>query len=98
MEAHKILTDAAALVGGDRAKSHGDKIINHQKIAMLWNAFIKIRRDPVAPLQAEDVALLMGLLKIASTQAGAFNPDDLIDLAGYAGVAGGTESENRGDG
>ena len=48
-------------------------------------------------LEAEDVAIMMILLKIARIQTGTFKPDNYIDIAGYAAcaaeVAGGQVSE-----
>lgn len=88
MRAHEIVTAAAELVNGERRRTHGDKVLNHENIAALWNAYLTIRREPAAPLEAVDVALMMALLKIARTQHGDFNLDNFIDLAGYAGVAG----------
>ena len=88
MKAHEICTNAANLVGGDRQKTHGDMVKNHDNIARLWEAYLNIRPDWDAPLTALDVAHMMGLLKIARTQAGTFNLDDYIDMAGYASVAG----------
>lgn len=88
MKASDICAKAGSLVSGDREASHGPKLKNHENIAALWNAYLAIRRDPVAPLSALDAAQMMALLKIARTQLGATNPDDYVDLAGYAGVAG----------
>lgn len=86
MTASRICGKAASLVGGDRAKTHGDKTENHQNIADLWNAYLG--EALIARLTPTDVALMMALLKIARTKSGTFNPDDFIDMAGYAGVAG----------
>ena len=88
MKASDILTRAAALVGGDREKTHGSKLRNHWNIATMWNAYLAIRREPADPLTALDVANMMELLKIARGQLGAHNPDDYFDRAGYAGCAG----------
>jgi hypothetical protein len=86
MQAVEILTTAANLVGGDRAKTHGDRYINHGKIASLWNAYLS---NHAGPLDPTDVANMMILLKIARTQSGGtHNDDNYIDAAGYAGVAG----------
>lgn len=82
MKAPEILMKAVDLVGGDRAKQHGDKVENHHNIADLWGAYLG------RTLSAHDVALMMCLLKIARTKTGAYNDDDYVDLAGYAGVAG----------
>jgi hypothetical protein len=79
---------ASQLVNGDRAEQHGDKVQNHQNIATLWNAYLKIRRDPTAPLSAHDAAIFQALLKIARTQSGSHNLDDYVDAAGYLAIAG----------
>jgi hypothetical protein len=97
MRAVEILTTAAQLVGGDRAKTHGDKYVNHGMIARLWNAYLEnagvclVGDDMGASqrLDPTDVANMMILLKIARTQSGGtHNDDNYIDAAGYAGVAG----------
>ena len=89
--AKSLLTHAADLVSGSRAAQHGPKERNHQNIADHWNAYLGPRLD--RPLSALDVALMMAELKIArakgSIQMGLEpNPDNFVDLAGYAGVAG----------
>lgn len=104
MQAVEICTTAAGLVGGDRAKTHGDKKLNHDAIARLWNAYLVnanviIDGDGFGASQqltATDVALMMALLKIARTQSGGtHNDDNYVDLAGYAGVAGECASIER---
>jgi len=87
MNAADLLTAAAGLVSGDRADQHGDMLLNHQNIAALWNAWLCIRREPGAPLTAADVAMMMALMKVARTQSGDANDDDLTDAAGYLAVA-----------
>jgi len=82
MNAEEICKKAGELVGGDRAKTHGDKFENHLNIARLWSAYLGCAITP------EQVALMMGLLKIARTKTGTYNPDDFIDLVGYASIAG----------
>lgn len=86
--AGEISFRASQLINGDRAEQHGDKLQNHQNIATLQNAYLKIRRDPSAPLTAHDAAMFQALLKIARTQSGAHNLDDYIDAAGYIAIAG----------
>jgi hypothetical protein len=88
MKASEIAHKASELVGGERNETHGDMATNHSNIASMWNAYLKIRRNPGSPLDGEDVALMMALLKLARTQTGAFNADDHVDLCGYAAVAG----------
>jgi hypothetical protein len=85
--AKQVCETAAGLVGGDRAKSHGDKTENHRNIATLWNAYLGWRLGEGCLLKPEDVALMMLLLKVARTKTGTFNEDDFVDMAGYAGCA-----------
>lgn len=85
--AKHLLERAAALVGGDRQRQHGDKRQNHQNIAALWNAYLGWRLGEGCLLTPGDVARMMVLLKVARTKTGAFNPDDYLDMAGYAAVA-----------
>lgn len=79
--AHAIVDEACRLVGGDRARTHGDKTVNHQNIAALWSAYLDVN------ITCDQVATMMVLLKVARTKLGALNRDDFVDMAGYAGVA-----------
>jgi hypothetical protein len=90
MSAASICRTAADLVSGDRAHMHGDILQNMRAIADLWNAIltIKYRAQETPHLNALDVACMLEALKIARRYTGALNPDDFIDAAGYAGIAG----------
>lgn len=88
LKATDILQKAADLVGGDRAESYGPMEENFDRISVLWNAWLQIRRDPAAPLAPEDIGYMMMLMKLARTQSGPYSPDTAIDMAGYAGCAG----------
>lgn len=83
-----IATKAADLVGGDRDRQHGAKHDNFTRIAATWNAWLAIRKDPAAPLDAHDVGCMLALMKLARTQSGALNVDDYVDACGYAACAG----------
>lgn len=82
-----IARKAAELVSGDRQRTHGDKVLNHQAIAHLWNGYFQASKID-AVVDAHDVAVMMVLLKAARTTHGEFNIDDYFDMAGYAAVAG----------
>ena len=88
MTTTEILTKAEKLVSDDRAKTHGDKIVNHENIARLFSAYLTNKFQAVININAEDVAQLMTLLKIARSQAGQHNIDDYVDGAGYQAIAG----------
>ena len=78
----EFLGEAITLVGGQRQKDYGDKTDNHQNIANLWSAYIG------HTITAENVAIMMCLLKIARTKLGATSKDTYIDMAAYGAIAG----------
>jgi len=91
MKADEILTIAAQLVAGNRQATHGPKERNFSNIARAWNTYLKIVFPEIdITLTALDVGLMMALMKIvrAGQPWGRTNPDNYIDLAGYAGCAG----------
>jgi hypothetical protein len=87
-KAKDIATKAADLVGGGRADTHGDLLINHENIAHVWNGILRAAGKNAAPLDALDVANMMEGLKIARRYTGTLNLDDYVDGAGYAACAG----------
>ena len=88
MNTTEILQKTEKLVNDSRAKTHGDKIVNHENIARLFSAYLTNKFQAVININAEDVAQLMTLLKIARSQAGQHNIDDYVDGAGYQAIAG----------
>ena len=85
MKTTEILETATKLVGGDRQNTHGDKYENHKNIAILWNGYLDGKL--VECLTPENVAIMMALLKVARTKAGAHNEDDYVDAAAYMAIA-----------
>lgn len=86
VQAADILRTAADLVSGDRNETHGDARENLSNIADLWNAYLGSKPDFI--VSGRDVAVMMSLLKVARTTTGTHNPDDYIDICGYAALAG----------
>ena len=85
----EILAKASDLVSNDRNKSHGDAFSNHAEIAEFWNIFLDKKLNPMASITADDVAIMMILLKISRhTQGDKNNMDNFVDMAGYAAIAG----------
>jgi len=93
--ADQMLRHAADLVGGARARTHGDKARNMANIGRLWSAYLTNALDQPVALDGTDVALLMAIMKAARTQAGDHNFDDYVDLAGYGAVAGEVAETDR---
>lgn len=72
-----ILEEAAQITGGSRQENYGHPLPNHQRIAILWNAYLEARAVPAdrrggaptlpreAHLRCADVVMFMILLKIA---------------------------------
>ena len=82
MKTEKALEIAKQLISGPRAKTYGDKVINHGNIAKLWSAYIDKK------LTAHDAAVMLALLKVARTKFGNPNTDTYIDAAAYMAIAG----------
>ena len=84
-----ILKKAKELITGDRNDTHGDAYRNHAEIAEFWNIFLDKKLQPMANITAEDVALMMVLMKISrNSQGKKSNIDNFIDMCGYAAIAG----------
>ena len=89
MTKEEILKKARDLVTGDRNETHGDAFQNHAEITEFWNIFLDKKLQPMASITAEDVALMMVLMKISrNTQGKKNNLDNFIDMCGYAAIAG----------
>lgn len=91
----KLLDDAADLVDGDRNVQYGDPRSDFKRTAEYWNTHISgvIDRKLAESegqlstqhiLDAHDVAVLIGLLKISRLSWSPAKEDNWVDLAGYA--------------
>lgn len=82
-----VLSDALELTTGDRNATYGDPLVNMQRTAELFNAFLdsKLRKN----LNASDVAGLLALLKIARIAGDTPDPhrDSYVDGAAYLAIA-----------
>ncbi|HYF56552.1 MAG TPA: DUF6378 domain-containing protein [Salinarimonas sp.] len=79
---HDFLIRASQLVNGPRSQTHGDYRDQHQKCAALWSAYLG------QPITAEDVALMLALMKVSRMRMGSYNRDHYDDAAAYIGIAG----------
>lgn len=76
-----ILSEAQALITGDRRAEYGAADASFGRIATMWTAYLG------RPVTGHDVACMMALLKLAR-EAHCHKADNLIDAAGYIGLAG----------
>lgn len=81
MKRADILEQARRCVCGGREQEYGTPENNFSLVAKLWEAYTGHK------FHAEDVAMMLSLLKVARIKAG-IKPDSFIDLAGYAACAG----------
>ena len=80
-EAPSVLEEAHGIIYGDREATYGDPGINLRRIAALWTAYLSNKSGDAA-LTADDVAMMMVLLKIARQQHQT-KRDNLVDACGY---------------
>lgn len=99
MNRAEILEAAKKCVCGQRVQDYGKPERNFQIIADFWNDYLDAAHPELnlkgvaecvevsAIITPKDVAVMMGLLKVARIATGS-NPDSFVDLAGYAACAG----------
>lgn len=82
-----ILHAAEKCVCGQRETEYGTPEDNFETIAELWETYLRracVDEAGGVYIDANDVAMMMALLKIARIAAGGGKADSWIDLAGYA--------------
>lgn len=82
MKRAEILDTAKEYVTKDRAATHGDAERNFNLIACYWTAHL----DTI--ITAEDVAIMMTLMKLARAKANPAHADNWIDGCGYLACGG----------
>jgi hypothetical protein len=82
----KTLEVAIALTAGDRNRAYGPPYYNLSDCARLWNAYLAIRGG--RQVDAEAVAWMNVLQKIARSCQPGYHPDNYTDAAAYSAIAG----------
>lgn len=85
----ETLDKAKKCVCGQRENDYGSPEDNFLTIAKLWSAYKDV------DFSANDVAMMMALLKIARIRTGTATEDSFVDLAGYAACGAEIVSKNR---
>ena len=76
-----ILEEAAEVISGARQEKYGSPEDSFQKIADLWSTHLD------HPISAQDVSLMMILLKVARVpEKKKASRDTMVDIAGYAAI------------
>jgi len=81
MKRNEVLDDAKQKVTVDRAADHGDMESNFNSIAAYWSEYLGQK------ITANDVGLMMTLLKIARARGNPYHEDNYVDGAGYLACA-----------
>lgn len=78
MNRAETLDKAKSCVCGQRETEYGSPEDNFSAIAAFWSVYKGVN------FSANDVAMMMALLKIARIKSGTGTDDSYVDLAGYA--------------
>ena len=81
MKAANILNTAQDIMQ-ERGLAYGHPAINHMRIAEFWTTYLEY------PIKPDQVAIMMGLVKIARTMETPSHEDSYVDLAAYSSIAG----------
>ena len=81
---HRVLSEAEKCVCGEREQDYGEPEDSFKKIGTFWTAYLNY----AVKIDAEDVAAMMALLKIARISENPQHMDSWVDLAGYAACGG----------
>ena len=81
MDRAETLNRAIECVTKDRAADHGDMESNFDAIARYWTIHLGVAVD------ANDVGVMMSLLKIARIKSNRAHKDNYVDGAGYLACA-----------
>ena len=87
-----ILDEAKRYVYGDREADYGHPKLDFERTATLWRAYFQARGEGVVNIQAQDVARMMVLLKMARLLH-TYHHDSAVDMAGYAATLARLEEE-----
>lgn len=82
MTREEILAKAKQCVCGEREEDYGSPEDNFKTIGMLWSIYTG------HDISAQDVSVMMALMKIARIKSGGGTDDCFVDLAGYAACGG----------
>jgi hypothetical protein len=88
METKSVLDEAKEIIYGDREKTYGHPAKNLENIAYMWSIYLATRTSNPAmgTLTAQDVSVMMMLLKCARLANDPTHRDSIVDICGYAAL------------
>lgn len=88
-----VLLRALDVINGERQQQYGNPEDSFSEIFALWNWWLGCRLN--VPLTAQDVAMMMCLMKQAREKNGAGKTDNIADACGYLGLYEDMRGETR---
>lgn len=86
MTRDELLEEAKTLINGPRAEQYGSALINHERIATIWN--VLLQRKLLSKITPEEVTMMMIGLKLARLSQDVDQNDTWVDIIGYAALGG----------
>lgn len=86
MDKKTCLETAIGCVTQDRQNDYGAPENNFAAITAYWNVYM-VSRGHTALFSPSDVAVMMGLLKVARMASSPQKADNYVDAAGYFAIA-----------
>lgn len=86
MNREELLDTAKKIVSGDRQRDYGELRNNFDACAALWKAWLNSRFGVEIDIEAEDVAVMNIMIKIARLGNNIVYQDGWLDIAGYAAL------------
>lgn len=87
MQRGSVLTEATTVINGERQDTYGNPEDSFEVISNYWSTYLKSKLKPGERLEPKDSVMMMVLFKVAREQNQG-KRDNLVDAAGYIGIAG----------
>mgnify|MGYP003117166319 CR=1 FL=1 len=81
-----FLRQAEELINGPRADDYGPALLNHERIATIWN--VLLRAKLLKQITPTEVTAMMIGLKLARLAEDMHKDDSWVDIIGYAALGG----------
>tara|TARA_Y100001972_G_scaffold4098_1_gene4694 strand:- start:229 stop:507 length:279 start_codon:yes stop_codon:yes gene_type:complete len=86
MTRDEFLEEAKTLINGPRSEQYGSALVNHERIATIWN--VLLQQKLLNKITPEEVTMMMIGLKLARLTQDVDQNDTWVDIIGYAALGG----------
>ena len=88
-----FLREAEELINGPRAEDYGPALLNHERIATIWN--VLLRTKLLKQITPTEVTAMMVGLKLARLAEDMHKDDSWVDIIGYAALGGEISNDGK---